>query len=103
MTDAELSAIRQALVGCRIGASREVISMSREEIYIIEVTEPPKKPVIIAECSGYLGSQCLAGSDWKPLYGVWYQEDRFPKNSFPHWLRRETIDGVAQVPSVVTP
>lgn len=98
LSDQETSAIRQALVGCRIEL-RVVGTDGAFPYEIISVTEPPRKPEVKVHGAPMWnkGEQIVLWYEGEPT------ELRITISLKPdYWLRRETIDGIAQTPVVVT-
>lgn len=91
--------LAEALNGCKIvlGYHNIETGASAQHTWTIcEVIPPPKKPEV--HCAGWSGER----SNGSPLYAPWVLEADFSKSIYHHWLRRETIDGVIQRPTVVS-
>lgn len=102
ITSAELA---EALRGCKVEVEwdepigRTSYIRNSGAFTIIEVTPPPKKPEVKEEFAAWWMELGLIGA-WTPCMVL----PRNTCNTPPapdYWLRRETIDGIPQVPTVV--
>lgn len=102
ITSAELA---EALKGCELQFEflkyGDDSNINIHHYRFVGITPPPKKPEVRVNVCGYLGTS----NHGAPMYTEWKPEAAIHEANayvFAHWLRRETIDGVAQTPTVIS-